>query len=64
MNKTHSNKWSNTTPEGNQQNGWKYLGSYRVLSLPTWPRLKKTNEKTWTSSLEDFKKETIYGVQA
>ena len=26
----------------------------RVLSLPTWPRSKKTSEKTWTSSLEDF----------
>ena len=33
------------------------------IGFPTWPRSKKFTEKTWTSSLEDFKKETIRGIQ-
>ena len=34
-----------------------------TVSLSSWPKSKKTSETTWTSSLEDLKKETIRGIQ-
>ena len=33
------------------------------FSLSIWPRHPKTSKKTWTFSLEDFKKETIRRIQ-
>ena len=61
--KTKCNKRSNSSPEEDQENGRKRLDWWSILSLLTWPWHKETIEYTWTSSQEEFKKETTESIQ-
>ena len=59
---------SNFTLDLVSYNLWPYnnhavSSPYQTPFRLPWPRSKKASEKTWTSSLEDFKKETTRSIQ-